>query len=117
MNTRPKSNLYILFFAFVASIGIFRLLVFLVSQKGQQVPPPPETLATMRPICYAMAAIGLLACAGFTFIRTRSSPTWQRFQTNVILALALSELCTISGMLLFLMGAQPGEFNRFAIAS
>jgi|SRR5579871_945129 len=116
MTPQRKRVLYILFFAFVMSEGMFRVLVYLITQQARQA-PPVDALATMRPICYAMAGVTLLASIGWTLVRTRASPTWQQFQTNIILGLALSEACTIFGMLLFLLGALPNEFNGFAIAS
>jgi hypothetical protein len=117
MTTFRKRDLYILFVAFVASECVFRLLVFIVSFKGQQVPPPPETLAAVRPICCALSALGLLAAVTWTLRVAKPSPNWPRFYTNVVFSLAFSEACTVFGMVLFFLGAHHGEFNRFAIAS
>ena len=116
MNAPQKRTLYILFFAFIFSSGVFRLLVEMLTQQARP-PSPPETLAAMRTLCYAMAGVVLLISIGWTLLRTARSNTFPQFQTNMIVSLALSEACSIFGLLLFLLGGSAGEFNRFAIAS
>ena len=116
MTPQRKRILYILSFAFVFAEGIFRLLVFLLNQEPRN-SSPAATMATLRPICYAMAGVALLTSIGWTYMRTRYSTSWQRFQSNVIVSLALAEACTIFGLLLFFLGGPANEINGFIIAT
>lgn len=117
MTDQRKRVLYILFVAFVMSEGVFRLLVEIIRQTPEHTASSALLPASVKPLVYGIAALALLASIGSTFVRTRFSTTWSQFQTNVILSLALSEFCTIIGLVYFFLGAQPAEFNRFVIAS
>jgi len=93
---RTSRVLYVLFFAFVMSEGVFCLLAATMPQSPQHVARPVDTIASMRPLIYGFAALTLLASLAWTFVATRLSSSSMQFQRNVILSLALSEACTIA---------------------
>ncbi len=117
MTDQRKRVLYTLFFAFVMSEAVFRLLVEIIRRAPEHIATATVLPPSVKPLVYGIAALALLASLRSTFVRTRFSTTWSQFQTNVILSLALSEFCTIIGLVYFFLGAPPSEFNRFIIAS
>ncbi len=115
MSNQHKRVCYILFVAFVCSVCIFEALVHLLAVSPAKTSRPPDPTA-LRPIMYGIACLFLLAAVWGSF-KLSYAPTPARFQTGLVLALALAEAGSIMGLLLFLLGGPAGEFARFLIAT
>lgn len=120
-----KRSWYIIFFAFVGSIGVYGLLGFLLQQQ-RSVPASEQALGSIRPVMYGLAAICLLASFFWAWAKMRvdlervgegSILSPSEYQTATILALALAEVCSLLGLTLFFLGASLEEFARFAGAN
>jgi F0F1-type ATP synthase membrane subunit c/vacuolar-type H+-ATPase subunit K len=116
-----KRTWYILFCAFIASIGVYGLLVSMLAAQRASMQPLPAVPAVLRQGIYLLACACLLGAIGWMqraapgFTRTPLSPA--QFTSMTIVALAMSEACAIFGLLLFMLGGPPAEFARFAIAT
>ena len=105
----------ILVFAFIVAKLTFCVLVVILSRHPDA--PSAANLAILRPICYGLAAVGILGAVYWATSKLSTSPNIQRFQTDMILCLALSEVACIAGLLLFFLERQVATFWPFAIAS
>ena len=115
MNERKKTN-YVLFFSFIACIGMFRILIAEITMKPHRVPHTASP-GSMRSICLVLAVGCLLISVAWTMLKTRNSTSPMRFQSNMVLSLAWSNACSIFGLVLFFLGGEPGEFTIYAVGS
>jgi hypothetical protein len=123
--TATKMTWFVIFFAILASVGVYALMCFIIQQSRSE--PPETSLAVLRPICYALAGVSLLASIVWMHLKMRgksrlvgepSQPLSPgEFQTVTIQALAMADVCAPFGLLLFFMGAPIAEFALFAIAT
>jgi hypothetical protein len=124
--TAKKTTWFIIFFAFVTSVGVYGLLCFII-QQSKSPPQPQSILPTVRPILYAAAGVCLLASIVWMHLKSQGKakmvgepltlPSPDEFQTATITALSLADTCAPFGLLLFFLGAPIAEFARFAVAS
>lgn len=115
MITPQKQVRVILLFAFMASVLIHGVMVMILSHNPETT--PVSFLENAREICYTLAAAGLLTSVYWTFVKLPAALDAQRFQTEMIVALALSEICSIAGLFLFFLGHKPPDFWPFGIAT
>jgi len=128
-----KKNWLIIFAALVGSVFIYGLMCFVITQgrvaNPQSAPKTPQD--TLRWMFSAMAVVALLASLGWMHVKTSGkigdgstyglakaelmSPG--EFQTQSIIALALSEACTIYGLTLFFIGVAIKDFVPFAVGT
>ena len=125
-----KTTWFIIFFAMVASVGVYGLLCFILMQS-RSAPPVGNGLQTLRPILYVVAVGDVLASIAWVHFKTNgriggtaAMPSTgyllmkaAEFQTVSIVGLALAEACAIFGLLLFFLGAPITEFALFAVAT
>jgi len=116
MASQQKRVWLVLTIAFMMSIGVYCGLVLLLS-KNQQAPSQPDAVGTIRTVVYAVTAVGLLGSLYWSQMRMPGANSPQRFQTEMIVALAFAEAPTIAGVLLFFIGRKTAEFWPFAILS
>ena len=115
MASPQKTTWMILTFAFMMSIGVYCGLVLMLN--AQPAPSPVSSVAPIRMVAYAIAAAGLCGSLFWSQTRLSGMSTPQRFQTDLILSLALAEIPTIAGLMLFFIGRKTAEFWPFAIVS
>ncbi len=120
-----KRTWLIIFGALVWSVVIYGFLTFLLSQNPVS-RPNPANAAPLRPFVYGAALLALIGAAAYLHFTTYGkiggegrAPTLsgEQFQTHSIIALALSEACSIIGLVLFFLGAPMQEFFGFAAAT
>jgi hypothetical protein len=117
MASPQKKTWMILTYAFMMSIGLYCGLVLMLNAQPLSTPPDASVLPVAHTICYTFAAVGLLGSLYWSQVKMRATTAPPRFQTDMVLALALAELPTISGLLLFFLSRKTTEFWPFAIAS
>ena len=130
MNTpRPASlrqTWLIIFGALVFSVFVYGLLCYLIEHSPTPRRVNAASLAAMRPILIGLGIAALVVSVGWLRFNIDGkigdgsrdlalSPG--QFQTNSIVALALSEACCIFGLLLFFIGAPIKEFAIFALGT
>ena len=106
-----KRTLLILFAAFVMAAGVNSFMVVLLASNtsaGQ-----PADVHAIAPILYCAAAFVLAASMYIAMTRMVAALDYSRFVTQMILALALAEACTILGMLLFFLSHKPELYWPF----
>jgi F0F1-type ATP synthase membrane subunit c/vacuolar-type H+-ATPase subunit K len=126
-----KMTWIIILFALVMAVLSYGVLCFFMSQNRTS--PTGNSLATMRPLMYALAVVSLVASIGWLQWKTSGrigempgvvgssyaavlmEPN--EFQTQSIVALALAESCSVYGLVLFFLGAPITEFGVFAAGS
>jgi F0F1-type ATP synthase membrane subunit c/vacuolar-type H+-ATPase subunit K len=111
----------IVFWAFVGSLGIYALLVYLVLQGGK--PKHPPTLDPLfRNMLYVLAVAMQL---GLKYLKANALDASEKRatdsasyhavkQTNMIIGLAFSECPAIYGLLLFFMSFDPQHYAILA---
>ena len=111
MNTPLKQTRVILTAAFMASIVIHGMLVVIMARQSSTAPANFPQIG--RGICYTVAAAGLLTSIYWTLVKLPAAVGPQRFQTEMIVALALAEICSIAGLFLFFASHAPADFWPF----
>lgn len=135
-NALPQTNRQtwlIIFAALVGSVFLYGLVCFFITQSRiahpQNAPKPPADI-----LCWmfsAMAVLALLASIVWMYVKTNGkigdgstygvakaelmSPG--EFQTQSVVALALSEACTIYGLTLFFIGVAMKYLVPFAFGT
>jgi F0F1-type ATP synthase membrane subunit c/vacuolar-type H+-ATPase subunit K len=125
-----KMTWTIIVLAFAFSVVMYGLIGFFMVQGRT---PNARALAMIRPLTYGLAVFQLLAAVGWLHLKTNgrigdapnvvgSSSTTTLiepgdFQTQTIVALAMAELCSVWGLVLFFLGAPITEFAVFAAGS
>jgi hypothetical protein len=115
MSSPQKQVRIILMFAFMASVVIHGVLVIILSR--QPATPPAIFLENARGICYTFAAAGLLTSVYWTLVKLTATVEPARFQTEMIVALTLAEICSVAGLFVFFLGRNPADFWPFGIAT
>jgi hypothetical protein len=121
----------IIVLAFAFSVVMNGLIGFFMMQQERT--PNARALAMIRPLTYGLAVFQLLAAVGWLHLKTNgrigdtlnvvgssSTTTLMEpgdFQTQTIVALAMAELCSVWGLVLFFLGAPITEFAVFAAGS
>jgi len=77
----------------------------------------PEFQENARAICSTLALAGLLTSMYWTTLKMPRAPDSSRFNTELIIALALSEISSLAGLFLFFIRHNAQEFWPFAIGS
>jgi hypothetical protein len=115
MTQSKKITWIVLVAAFIVSVFMYGTLVMLLSQR----PATAVTVNvdTLRSVCYTVAGAGILTAAYWALVKLPAAPDDARFQTDMILALALAEVSCIMGMLLFFLSHKSAEFWPFGIAT
>lgn len=117
---------FILFAALTFSVVIYGLLCFIMEQDPKPRTINPATVAQMRPFFIAAAVGVLLVSVAWMRFRVDSKIggegravmlTPKQFQADSIVALALSEACSVFGLTLFFLGAPLKEFALFALGT
>ncbi len=129
MNPTPpaRRTWLIIFAALSATVFVYGLLAYLIEHNPQSHRTVnPASVATMRPLLILLA-LGMLG-ASVAWLRFRVDGkigedgrelllTPGQFQTDSIVSLALSEACTIYGLLLFFLGAPLREYALFGLGT
>ena len=110
--------------ALAVSILIYGFLAYLIQNSANPRAINPN-LPTLRVIFTALALASLLAGIGWLHFATSgkmgdsNAPILApgEFQTQSIVAMALTELCTILGLLLFFLGNTLAQFAPYMAAS
>ena len=119
-----KQTWLIIFGSLAFSVLIYGLLAFLIqnSQSPRVVSP---NLPTLRIVVTGLALASLLAAMAWLHLATAGKMgdsdapilTPGEFQTQSIIAMALTEACTLMGFLLFFLGNTLQEFAPSIVAS
>ncbi|RYX86269.1 hypothetical protein EON83_03330 [bacterium] len=113
----------IIFGALVCSVLIYGLLCFFLEHSKSPRTTNPASLAQLRPFIIGLAVIMLIASVAWLRFKVDGkiggegrpvTITPPEFQSDSIVALALSEACAIFGLMLFFLGAPLQEFAFFA---
>lgn len=114
MGAPAKSVRIILLAAFMFSNVMYGMLVLILPRQEAALGAEANSL---RLIFYAAAGAVLLASLYWTVAKLPASPNAQIFLTNMIVATAFAEACSICGLTLFFIAHKPAEFWPFAIAA
>lgn len=79
--------------------------------------PPAGFLENARAICYTLATAGVLTSLYWTFVRLTPTTDAARFLTGLVIALALSETCSLAGLILYFIGHKAAEFWPFGMVA
>ncbi len=118
----------IIFGGLVCSVFAYGLLCFLIDISHESKPRAlnAASLTAIRPILVVAAVVTLVAAVAWLRFRVDGKIGGEgrevvlsaaEFQTDSIVALALSESCAILGLLLFFLGAPLKEFALFALGT
>jgi hypothetical protein len=102
--------------AFMMATVLHCLLVLLLAPRNA-VPASPATIDHAHSVCYTLAVAGLLTSIYWTFTKLPAASDSARFLIEVVIALALAEVCSVSGLVLFLIVHRPGEFWPLGIGA
>lgn len=130
MSSSYKRVWLIIFGALVASIFVYGLLCFILTQ-ARTLHPVKSPSATISLMFHVVAVVALIAAIGWMHVTTSGKIGGTSvygenqsflmepgtFQTNSIVALAIAESCTIFGLTLFFMGATIKDFVPFALGT
>ena len=119
--TPTRQTWLIIFGALAFSVVMYCVLGFITEQHPRRV--NPASVAQMRPFLIGAAVVMLVISVAWIRFRVDGkiggegrdlamSP--EQFQTDSLVALALSEACAILGLLLFFLGAPLRELAMFA---
>ncbi len=115
-----------IFFGISSSVLIYGLLCYLITHNPTAKRHISPNLAELRPFFVALALMSLVAALAWLRFRVDGkiggegrpvalSPI--QFQTDSIVALALSQACSVYGLALFFLGAPISEFAVFAFGT
>lgn len=116
----------VIFGALSASILVYCLMCFLIEHNNTTRHINPANVAQIRPFFIVFALAALIASVAWLRFRVDGkigedgrdlSLSAEQFQTDSIVALALSEACTIFGLTLFFIGIPLHEFAFFALGT
>lgn len=116
-----RQGWFIIFGALVASVAVYGLMCFFIAQNPQN-HPKSLVLSQIRPVIAGLGVASLLSSViwlllGVGGAKRAARLTPVQFQTRTLIALALSEVCALLGLLLFFLGASFGEFAQFAFGT
>jgi len=115
MLTAAKRVRVILVAAFMMSAGANALLVIILPIHAATV--PAATIENVRSLCYTIAAAGIVTSLYWALTKLSRESDSARFLTDTIIAAALAEVCSVAGLVLYLVVQKRAEFWPFAIAS
>jgi len=105
----------ILILAFMMSVLIHGVLVTILPQSAG--PSPAGVSANAHSVAYTIAGAALMTSLFWTITKLSAATTPARFLSDLILALALAEVASISGLILAIIGQKPADFWPLGIAA
>ena len=110
-----RRTLLILCVAFIWSIFIYFGLTFMM--ESQRHLPSSNSAATLRPIVFGVAVLAILGSVAWSVTQLSSAKTYVEFQSKMVVGIAIAEVCSIAGLVLFFLGTPAIEFLYFGAAN